>query len=294
MMPNSNIKGYVVMESVSEPMKPKILKTVNEPGIFYARFESCLQSFNCFNRNGRNYNLAPMEEAFKAEHIVELLRKGTWTGENGHPDSENMKRILSIDPTKICHRICEYEFRGTNVYATIETLNDDAWGKQFTKHILQGLHPSFSLRALAAITKLSNGKGEIKTKPHIITYDRVVLPSHKEAYMDNEKPVEIIKSTESYKPKMESHEILPAIGNTYNDALHIVHESAMLSVLNYIKEESQNYKELTSWFNSNMNEVRLVDENTVCVPNDDGKKMYVYLEDYIHDDIHNFFKKLHI
>jgi hypothetical protein len=284
-----NIQGYIVMESTMEPMKPKIIKTVNEPGMFFVSFEACLQSFDVFNRNNRNYGLKPMKEAINADHIQELMRKGTWVGENGHPDSQDMKRILTVDPTKICHRICDVEFRGNLLYARIETLNDDAYGKQFTKHILQGLHPSFSLRALAAIKKLSNGKGLIETKPHIITYDRVILPSHKEAYMDASVPVTLVRSaTES---AVTTEGFVPAAGNTFADKLTAIKETAIPEVLSYVKEESQNYKDLVTFFNSNDEKVSLVNESTVLVQGE-NEKLIVNLEDYIEKDIRDYFKSL--
>ena len=272
------------MESAMEPMKPKIIETVNEPNMFYVRFRTCLQSFDCFNRNKRNYNLRPMMEAVKADHIQELLYKGTWCGENGHPDSTDIKRILSIDMTKICHRIIDLEFQGNLLYGTIETLNDDAWGKQFTKHILQGLHPSFSLRALAAITKLGDGRGIIKTKPHIVTYDRVILPSHREAYMDNSKPITLVQSATESATIQESY--IPE-GNTFDDTVHEVNESTIASVLDYVKEESSTFKELATFFDANYYSVSLVDESKVCI-NDGDRKIIVCLEDYIRHDIASY------
>lgn len=278
------VQGYIVMESAMEPMKPKIIETVNEPNMFYVRFRTCLQSFDCFNRNKRNYNLRPMMEAVKADHIQELLYKGTWCGENGHPDSTDIKRILSIDMTKICHRIIDLEFQGNLLYGTIETLNDDAWGKQFTKHILQGLHPSFSLRALAAITKLGDGRGIIKTKPHIVTYDRVILPSHREAYMDNSKPITLVQSATESATIQESY--IPE-GNTFDDTVHEVNESTIASVLDYVKEESSTFKELATFFDANYDSVSLVDESKVCI-NDGDRKIIVCLEDYIRHDIASY------
>ena len=278
------VQGYIVMESAMEPMKPKIIETVNEPNMFYVRFRTCLQSFDCFNRNKRNYNLRPMMEAVKADHIQELLYKGTWCGENGHPDSTDIKRILSIDMTKICHRIIDLEFQGNLLYGTIETLNDDAWGKQFTKHILQGLHPSFSLRALAAITKLGDGRGIIKTKPHIVTYDRVILPSHREAYMDNSKPITLVQSATESATIQESY--IPE-GNTFDDSVHEVNESTIASVLDYVKEESSTFKELATFFDANYDSVSLVDESKVCI-NDGDRKIIVCLEDYIRHDIASY------
>ena len=290
-MPNEELQGYIVMESTMEPMKPKIIRHVNEPNLFYVRFETCLQSFDCFNRNKRNYSLNAMIEGFKAPHITELLQKGTLVGENGHPDSQDIKRILTIDPTKICHRICDYEFRGKLLYGTIETLNDEGYGKQMAMHVLQGLHPSFSLRALAPITKLSDGRSLIKAKPHIVTYDRVILPSHKEAYMDNSKQVELITSTtESYNPLGE--QLNPAHENTFADIAFPVKENSVLEALEFVKTESKRVKELATFFNSTFEKVTLVDENTVRIEEEDGTKLFVYLEDYIAHDIANFFTKL--
>ena len=283
------VQGYIIMESALEPMKPKIIETVNEPNMLFVRFRTCLQSFDCFNRNKRNYYLRPMMEAVKADHIRELLYKGTWCGENGHPDSTDIKRILSIDMTKICHRIIDLEFVGNLLYGTIETLNDDAWGKQFTKHILQGLHPSFSLRALAAITKLPDGRGEIRTKPHIVTYDRVILPSHREAYMDNSQPITLVKSA------MESvsveEEFNPAEGNSFTDVIESVDENTIPEILDYVKEESTRFKELATFFDANYNSVSLINENQVCI-NDGNKKIIVCLEDYIRHDISNYMKSM--
>lgn len=293
-MTNEEIQGYIVMEATMEPMKPKIVRCVNEPNIFYVRFESCLQAFDCFNRNRRNYSLSAMIEGMKADHIQELLRKGTFTGENGHPMETDIKRIMSIEPKNACHRICDYEFRGKLLYGVIETLNDDMWGKQFSKHILQGLHPSFSLRALAPITKLADGKSLIKSKPHIVTYDRVILPSHKEAYINNEKPCEVIMTgtTESATEIETENLFTPAYNNSFNDIFKPIQEQAVVEALNYVKDESKRLKELATFFNSSMEKVTLTKEGTVCIEEDNGERIVIFLEDYINNDINNYFTKI--
>lgn len=289
-MDNEITQGYIIMEATMEPMKPKILKTVNEPGVFYATFEACMQSFDCFNRNQRNYALRPMMEAMQADHIQELIRKGTWVGENGHPEGNDIKRILSIDPTKICHRMYNPEFRGNLLYMTIDTLNDDMWGKQFTKHLLQGMMASFSLRALAAITKDSSGRGIIKTKPHIVTYDRVILPSHREAYMDNSVPVTLVQSATEGAVMTEA--MIPE-GNVYDDHISEIKESAILEALDYVKEESKRVKELVSFFNYNDDRVSLINENQVAVKDmETGSTLIINLEDYIANDMTALFNKI--
>ena len=289
-MDNEITQGYIIMEATMEPMKPKILKTINEPGVFYATFEACMQSFDCFNRNQRNYALRPMMEAMQADHIQELIRKGTWVGENGHPEGNDIKRILSIDPTKICHRMYNPEFRGNLLYMTIDTLNDDMWGKQFTKHLLQGMMASFSLRALAAITKDSSGRGIIKTKPHIVTYDRVILPSHREAYMDNSVPVTLVQSATEGSVMTEA--MIPE-GNVYDDHISEIKESAILEALDYVKEESKRVKELVSFFNYNDDRVSLINENQVAVKDmETGSTLIINLEDYIANDMTALFNKI--
>ena len=289
-MDNEMTQGYIIMEATMEPMKPKILKTVNEPGVFYATFEACMQSFDCFNRNQRNYALRPMMEAMQAEHLQELMRKGTWVGENGHPEGNDIKRILSIDPTKICHRMYNPEFRGNLLYMTIDTLNDDMWGKQFTKHLLQGMMASFSLRALAAITKDSSGRGIIKTKPHIVTYDRVILPYHREAYMDNSVPVTLMQSATEGAVLTEN--AVPE-GNVYEDHISEIKESAILEALDYVKEESKRVKDLVSFFNYNDDRVTLVNEHQVAVrDNETGSTLIINLEDYIANDMNALFTKI--
>ena len=291
--------AYIIMEATMEPTKPEIVKSVNAPNMFYVTFKSCLQSFDCFNRNKRNYALNAMTEAIKADHIRELIAKGTWTGENGHPDSTDIKRILSIDPTKICHRICDVEFRGKLLYGTIETLNDDIWGKQFSKHILQGLEASFSLRALAAIQKLPDGRGIIKTKPHIVTYDRVVLPSHREAYMETDKPVRLTYSggiTESASLEsfntLEDNTIYIPKGNTFEDSTKIIEESSIPSALSYIKDESRRFKELATFFDANCEKVTLVSESAVMIQDEMKNKIIINLEDYITKSISGCFRNI--
>lgn len=291
--------AYIIMEATMEPTKPEIVKSVNAPNMFYVTFKSCLQSFDCFNRNKRNYALNAMTEAIKADHIRELIAKGTWTGENGHPDSTDIKRILSIDPTKICHRICDVEFRGKLLYGTIETLNDDIWGKQFSKHILQGLEASFSLRALAAIQKLPDGRGIIKTKPHIVTYDRVVLPSHREAYMETDKPVRLTYSggiTESASLEsfntLEDNTIYIPKGNTFEDSTKVIEESAIPSALSYIKDESKRFKELATFFDANCDKVTLVSESAVMIQDEMKNKIVINLEDYITKSISGCFRNI--
>ena len=101
----NKIAAYLITESVSEPAKVENLNVIKNNGLFYLRFESFLQDFNVLNRNKRIYMGEAMVPSLNAEHILELQRKQSWFGEAGHPDSDDPKRILTIDPTMISHRI---------------------------------------------------------------------------------------------------------------------------------------------------------------------------------------------
>ena len=135
MTPGNDIVACLVMEQVSEPTTPEIISVIQQPGVDYVRFRTCLQDFNTFNRNNRNYFKEPMHAAWKAEHIQELLANQTFYGENGHPNTKDPSRIVSIDPNNISHRIVSPEFIGNTVFGIIDTANDyNGPGNQFKGH----------------------------------------------------------------------------------------------------------------------------------------------------------------
>ena len=184
----SKIAAYMITEAVSDPAPVNNLKVIDNQGLFYLTFDTVLQDFNVFNRNKRMYMGDAMVQSLNADHIVELMQKKSWFGEAGHPDSNDPKRILTIDPTMISHRIDSISAntqmcRGT-IYKT-----DTKHGREMTKLILQHMEPAFSLRALAPLVKRGDGTSVIKTKGHVVTYDWVILPSHKSAYRDESKPI---------------------------------------------------------------------------------------------------------
>ena len=186
---NNRVAAYMITEEVSEPAKVNNLEVLKENGLFYLRFETNLQDFNVFNRNKRMYMGEAMVPSLNAEHIAELERKHSWFGEAGHPDSNDPKRILTIDPKLISHRIVSHTATNSGCKGVIETL-DTKHGREMTKLILQHMEPAFSLRALAPLVKQSDGTSLIKSKAHSVTYDWVILPSHKTAYRDESKPIQ--------------------------------------------------------------------------------------------------------
>ena len=284
------IVATLIMEQVMEPSKPKIVHVENSPGLNFVRFRACLQDFDVFNRNNRKYMLQPMMESWQAPHIQELISRGDMFGECGHPISKDPMRVVTIDPKLCCHRIVSIEFVGKSLFGIVETLNDDMYGKQFMQHILQGCAAAFSLRALAPLTKIDATRCVIKQKCHIVTEDRVILPSHKNAYQDMRAPVEVIK-----KLAVTESAILPSIsslGNSNEEDVNIsipVTESS--EMIKYLLDESHTLKEIVDHFEVGYESAYLSNDKKSVIltesPDITGnRRMFqVNLESYIEQEV---------
>lgn len=235
------IHSIIIMEgNASEPAEIKNLDVIDKPGQFYLRFNARLQSFNVKNRNGRTYLGKAMIPSYNAPHIFELEQANSWFGEAGHPLSNDVQRILTIHLPLTSHRVKSHTVNMDYCDGVIETLNDgNGFGSRMTKLILQGMKPAFSLRALANMVTSKNGESIIDSKAHVVCPDWVVLPSHVDAYMKEDSPIERI-ATEAYD-----------LGNsmTNDSKLVPVQESALLD---FLALESTNVK-----FMSNVCEIAL-------------------------------------
>ena len=200
------VEAYIIMESEGPWVKPNIKNVVDKYNSFYVTIDAILQTFNTWNRNNRQYLKEAMVPALNAPHLVELRARKSWVGENGHPQTNDPMKVLNIDPKNICHKIDSIDVKGNTLYGQVTTLDDDLYGKQMTKHILQGMEVAFSLRALASITKVDGKRGIVKTRPHIVCYDRVILPSHVDAYQDSKAPIRLGSSSPANLVTTESWE----------------------------------------------------------------------------------------
>lgn len=277
-MRKEEVVAYAVMESVADPIKPQNVEVVDKNGLFYVRFDTTLQSFNCLNCNRRNYNDVAMMEGLKADHFTDLIRNRSWFGEAGHPMEDDVKRILTIDPKLTSHKIVDFRQEGKNILkGTIETLDDGRYGTQMTKNILQGMEPAFSLRALAKLTKKSDGTSLVQSKPHIVTYDWVILPSHKEAYRDPSKPInKVVKSINND-------------GNTVYESCVSVLES---SIIDFIKEESNNVKCVSNLCEIALENMSLTPNGQYVVLRENGRTYHVKVEDRIRHDYSKYMSNL--
>ena len=289
-----------VCEQTLEPQKVKITHIENTPGLHFVRFPACLQTYDTWNRNNRNYHLAPMKKSWAAPHIKELISRGDFFGENGHPDSNSPKRVVTIDPKVCCHRITRVWFKGNAIYGDIETLNDDLYGKQFMMHVLQRCEAAFSLRALVPLTKIDATRSEIRQPGHIIAVDRVILPSHKDAYQ-MAGDVELVQST---SPLLESSTfgmtrakemVFIPQGQTNTNKTIPVTESTQW--LDYLQEQSFNLKTVMHNFDIAAESMHYDPDTDQVILREAAEKdgsrrtAIVQMDDYIRDEVASMFRQ---
>lgn len=271
------VVAYLIMEESLEPVQANDVKVYDKNNLFYVRFNATLQDFNVKNRNGRVYMGSAMIPSLRADHIMELQKNGSWFGEAGHPMSDDIKRILTIDPKLISHRIVSHDVNNYRCTGVIETLDTDM-GRQMTKSILQGMNPAFSLRALAPLVKKPDGTAVVQSKCHAVCYDWVVLPSHKVAYADQSAPVEkIVKN-------------VMASGNVVNESAIIpVHEAA---IKDFISMESSNVKLISNVCEVALGNMTLSKDMRHVILKEGTDTFVVPLEEKIKYDINKYLKKL--
>lgn len=276
-MKKQEVTAYLVMESTSEPIKPSNLQVYDKGGLFYVKFTTVLQEFNKQNRNKRIYMKEAMIPSLQAPHIRELIEKKSWKGEAGHPLTNDVQRVLTVDPKLTSHKINNFWVEGNLLKGEVETLDDGHYGTQMTKNILQGMEPAFSLRALASLVKQPDGTALVKTRCHIVTYDWVILPSHNTAYRDQSKPIQkIVKSINDE-------------GNTVTESLVPVIES---QILDYIKMESHNVKLISNICEVAMESMTLSKDLKHVILKEGSNTYFVNIEEKIKRDIRRYMSNL--
>ena len=170
---------YVIIETAttsSDIMRTKILEKRPDGRVLA---EGCVQEANMKNRNGRFYDSRDLFPELVAPRQLELLRTGNMRGENGHPISKDLTRQQTIDPNNCVVVYTKFWTDGdlvmANYFGTYNSL-----GEEFDKELRNGMSPSFSLRALGTIK--NTGRGAEVKGIKLITYDRVIYPSHDKAY----------------------------------------------------------------------------------------------------------------
>lgn len=276
-MKKDNVFAYVLMEEMSEPVQIRNLKECSKNGLLYLIFDTILQSFEVKNRNKRTYIGDAVMESLAAPHVQELIKKGSFVSEYGHPLVKDMSRVTQIDPARVCGRVNSYYRTGNLLKGEFETFDDGGLGTMLTRRILQGLEPAHSLRAVAKLSKDRNGNDIMNSRAHIIAYDTVILPSHVEAYRDESKDIRVVNqpivATES--AEFGSHE----------EYAFVVNESMLTD---FVMEESKNVKLIKNICEVIPETIKLTPDLKHIILKEGTETYYVDTEDKIKHDIRNF------
>jgi len=216
-MATNGINYYGVIERTSpEDKKIEILKegkTAN--GLSFLRFKACLQSFTGQrNGNGRLWQSSHMKTMLNNPMLLlTMKRNGGIPGENGHPVPATAKptieRVLTIDPNNMSHLIKSFEWTDNDkfLYGIIDTLDEGPGtpGFKFMRNILQGMDPAFSARTIVPQRKNPDGTTDVLGPGRYVTSDRVIGPSHSEAYRDISIPIKEVRKSSDLDVLMESY-----------------------------------------------------------------------------------------
>lgn len=145
------------------------------------KIKAILQSFDVPNRNKRFYSLSVMKEAI--ERFLEMVKNQEAFGELGHPKDFDAYRSMTIHPQYVSHIIKDAWLEENILKGIVEPVGP--YGKALEELVEKG-KIGFSARIYASQwIKNKDGYEEPRGNIHIICYDAVILPSHKEAYVES-------------------------------------------------------------------------------------------------------------
>lgn len=281
-MNTNQVIGHIILEAQQEVPEVTIISEKNNK----VTGTGIIQTLGDENRNGRIYELKDMKPEVEGDRIQkELIPTGNMCGHDGHPSSTELSVQSVIDPKLCSVRYSKIWLEGNEIHANFRGTNND-YGKAFNADLMEGVRPSFSLRALGSVDRERSGKCYVRNL-RIITWDRVIFPSHKRAYMSN-----LITS------KNESA-VLESCGYdmSKNDMINgekALNEGVLIPIVNqqvvdYIKNESANVKAILNNFET-LYESAIIcgDGKQVQLSLADGNRILVNLEQYISNEIMDY------
>lgn len=277
---NNQVIGNIILESSQEVPEVTIIAEKNNKVVG----TGIIQTLGDENRNGRIYEIKDMKPEVEGDRIQkELIPTGNMRGHDGHPSSTELSIQSVINPLLCSVKYKKIWIEGNEIHANFCGTNNEH-GKAFNADLMDGDKPSFSLRALGSVDRERNGKCYVRNI-RIITWDRVIFPSHKRAYMQG-----LVTS------KNESA-VLESVGYN-NDAYEMTNgrraltEGVVIPVINqqvvdYIKQESANVKSIINTFETLYESAIICGNGKQVQLNlaDGSGKIVVNLEQYIQDEI---------
>lgn len=272
---NSQVIGHIIHEAVTES-NATIIGENNQK--VYAT--GIIQDLGVENRNGRIYEAKDMRPEIEGDRIQkELIPAGYMRGHAGHPSSTDLSVQSVIDPKLCCVQFDKIWLEGNDIHANFHATNNE-YGKAFNQDLLEGCKPAFSLRALGSVDRERNGKCYVRNI-RIITWDHVIFPSHKRAYMSG-----LINPKEASGINKMHESALITESCAYNGNIIPVTND---NVVSYIKEESTNVKSILNTFDALYESAMICNGGkNVSLTLKDGNRVLVNLEQYIQDEIMNY------
>lgn len=263
--------GYVIIETAttSQDFKPTIVRSMDKKRVVA---EVILQEANEKNRNGRFYDSNELFPQITAPRTQELIKHGELRAENGHPLSKDIQRQSTIDPNNTVAIFLKLWTDGNFIKAHARGTNNEK-GEEFNQDLLDGFTPAWSLRALGSI--INTGRGAEVKNPKLITWDRVIYPSHPRAYTQGI----VSESNSIVLPKDDPGMLIPITNN---------------QVIDYIKHESANLRQVMETFEIFYDNIELVNERfnpQVKLTSRDGNIYVINLETYLQNEIQNYCMK---
>lgn len=274
----NNVIGSIILEGGATAEDTIITdKIKSHKGKDRVVAEGTLQDMDVENRNRRIYSKADLMPEINGPRMKELIAAKDFKGELGHPLTDDLVRQQNIDPKLVCVSFTKIWVDGNKVKGQFKGTNN-AYGDEFDLDLREGCKPAFSLRALGSIENIG-GKAYVKNIK-IITYDRVIFPSHKVAYTEK-----IVSESAIIDAKKEND--IYVINDDPGRIIKIKDTDAR-TVINRLQRESANLDKVLSTFDGIMDQINLVNESTVMMTSRFGDKFYVNLENHIDNLIMEF------
>ena len=280
---NNQVIGNIILESSQEVPEVTIVSEKNNK----VTGTGIIQTIGDENRNGRIYELKDMKPEVEGDRIQkELIPTGNMRGHDGHPSSTELSVQSVINPILCSVKYKKIWIEGNEIHANFCGTNNEH-GKAFNEDLLDGDRPSFSLRALGSVDRERNGKCYVRNI-RIITWDRVIFPSHKRAYTQR------LVTSKNESAVLESCGYDMSQYDKFNGT-KALNEGVILPIVNqqvvdYIKQESANVKSILNTFDT-LYESAIISGNGKQVQlnlSDNRGKILVNLEQYIQDEIMNY------
>ena len=277
----NNQIGYIICEGndMSRPESTQLTpKTIN--GKVVAK--GILQTADEKNRNGRFYEQGKLFPALKDSRILELMNAKELRAEAGHPMDTSLQRQALIDIPKTCAFHLRWWTEGNDVWGEFVATNNDL-GREFDADLKEGVKPAWSLRALGSVNQTSRG-AEVNNI-RIITYDRVIFPSHMRAYTqdfvyENASPI----ATPKKNSITEATALLEGQNLECNSNIIPITNK---DVVSFLQCQSNNLKFVKECFDFVYSGIQLNENNSkvILTEKETGNTIVINMEDYVHNEL---------